>query len=233
MGFLERTVWRMFTSPQRDPFLEKSPKLLVTPSQLSASKFSLHSGKSSSSSSASSLSSSSTFWMSPKTTSRWSHNRYIPSIVRNTVSKRQFAVVLCLMLALIVWIMPPPGSWRRQAIHITVTQPGSSPYQILRPVAQTTKKNAPDPLHWLKHNSNNKYAVSANYKLPSAASPFAKVSTKPRAALISLVRNSELPGIMQSMRQLEYQWNRKYNYPWIFFNDEPFSDEFKVWSTSH
>jgi len=33
---------------------------------------------------------------------------------------------------------------------------------------------------------------------------------------------------MQSMRQLEYQWNRKYQYPWVFFNDEPFSDEFKV-----
>jgi hypothetical protein len=51
---------------------------------------------------------------------------------------------------------------------------------------------------------------------------------RPRAALISLVRNSELPGIMQSMRQLEYHWNRKYRYPWIFFNDEPFSEEFKV-----
>ena len=232
MGLLDRTVWRMFTSPQRDAFLEKSPKLLVTRSQLSASKFSLHSGKSSSSSSASSLSSSSTFWMSPKATTRWSYNRYIPSIVRNTVSKRQVAVVLCLMLALFVWTMPPPASWRRQVIHISVTQPASSPYQVLRPTAQTTKKNAPDPLYWLKHNSNNKYAVSTDYMLPSAALPFATVSTKPRAALISLVRNSELAGIMQSMRQLEYQWNRKYNYPWIFFNDEPFSDEFKVWSTS-
>lgn len=33
---------------------------------------------------------------------------------------------------------------------------------------------------------------------------------------------------MQSMRQLEHQWNRKYQYPWVFFNDEPFSAEFKV-----
>ncbi len=33
---------------------------------------------------------------------------------------------------------------------------------------------------------------------------------------------------MQSMSQLEYHWNRKYQYPWIFFNDEPFTDEFKV-----
>lgn len=53
-------------------------------------------------------------------------------------------------------------------------------------------------------------------------------SSRPRAAIISLVRNEELEGIMQSMRQLEYRWNRKYAYPWIFFNERPFSEEFKV-----
>lgn len=225
MGFLESTVWQLFSSPSRDPFVETSSKLLATPSQLSASNFSLHSKDSSSTSSAGSVSSSSTFWMSPKAPSRWSHHKYIPTSIRTTVSKRQVAVVLCLLLALLVWVMPSPGSWRRQVIHITVTRPASSPYQVLRPIPQLANKNAPNPLHWLKHNSNSKYAVTAK------SSPFGQVSTKPRAALISLVRNSELDGIMQSMRQLEYQWNRKYNYPWIFFNDEPFDDEFKVRKT--
>ena len=55
-----------------------------------------------------------------------------------------------------------------------------------------------------------------------------KYAGRPRAALISLVRNQELDGILQSMRQLEYHWNRRYNYPWIFFNEQPFSEEFKV-----
>jgi alpha 1,2-mannosyltransferase len=27
---------------------------------------------------------------------------------------------------------------------------------------------------------------------------------------------------------MEYWWNRKYQYPWVFFNDEPFTDEFKA-----
>ena len=225
MGFLDRTLWRLVSSPPRDPFVEKSPKLLAMPSRLSVSKFSMHSGNSSSSSSAASLaSSSSTFWMSPKLPSRWSYNRYIPSSLRNNLSKRQMAVSLCLLLALLIWVIPTPGSFQRQVIHITVTQPASSPYQVLRPISPALKKNAPDPINWLRHNSNNKNA----YRTANTASPFAKFSIKPRAALISLVRNSELAGIMQSMRQLEYQWNRKYNYPWIFFNDEPFSDEFKV-----
>lgn len=32
---------------------------------------------------------------------------------------------------------------------------------------------------------------------------------------------------MQSMTQLEYRWNWYHKYPWIFFNDEPFTQEFK------
>lgn len=80
--------------------------------------------------------------------------------------------------------------------------------------------SSPDPTRWLLENSNNKYAIQPGVHLPD--------HTRPRAAIISLVRNSELPGMMQSIRQLEYRFNSKYQYPWIFFNDEPFSDEFKA-----
>lgn len=48
-----------------------------------------------------------------------------------------------------------------------------------------------------------------------------------KAAIIALVRNSELREMSQSMRELEETFNRKFNYPWIFFNDEPFEDKFK------
>lgn len=226
MGLLERTVRMLFKTPARDPFVDKSPKLLATPSQITISKFQLPSGESSASSSSSSLSSSSTFWMSPAP-SRWS---YTPSSIRNAASKRQIAVVLCLLLALLIWIIPQPSTWRRQVIHITVQQPISNPYQVLRPLGQTpvTKKHVPDPTRWLEHNSNNKHAENTGLGLLKSVPSLGHASGKPHAALISLVRNSELPGLMQSMRQLEYQWNRKYNYPWIFFNDEPFSNEFKV-----
>lgn len=44
---------------------------------------------------------------------------------------------------------------------------------------------------------------------------------------MSLVRNKELGQLVQSMRDLERTWNHKFNYPWTFFNDEPFTDEFK------
>ena len=50
---------------------------------------------------------------------------------------------------------------------------------------------------------------------------------KGKAAIIALVRNSELREMAQSMRELEETFNRKFKYPWIFFNDEPFDDKFK------
>jgi mannosyltransferase len=47
------------------------------------------------------------------------------------------------------------------------------------------------------------------------------------ATLLSLVRNEEVGGMVQAMRDLERTWNSKFNYPWTFFNDVPFSDDFK------
>lgn len=53
-------------------------------------------------------------------------------------------------------------------------------------------------------------------------------SQRINATLLSLVRNSELEGMLQAMRDLERTWNHKFNYPWTFFNDEEFTEEFKT-----
>ncbi|KAK4646297.1 putative mannosyltransferase ktr4 [Podospora pseudocomata] len=47
------------------------------------------------------------------------------------------------------------------------------------------------------------------------------------ATLLALVRNEELNDMLSSMRDLERTWNHKFNYPWTFFNDVPFTEEFK------
>ena len=188
--------------------------------------FELPSGESSSTSSSADSLSSEAFWLSPSR-SRWSRFR---SAVRNTFTKRQSGVIVCLFLVLLVWIIPHPRIWRREVIHITVQHPVSNPYQVLRPALETpsTRKSVPDPARWLDRNSNNRHAENTEVGLFKSVPSLGHYSAKPRAALISLVRNSELDGIVQSMRQLEYRWNRKYNYPWVFFNEEPFSEEFKA-----
>ena len=53
-------------------------------------------------------------------------------------------------------------------------------------------------------------------------------SPRINATILSLVRNEEVDGMVQSMRDLERTWNHKFNYPWTFFNDKPFTEDFKT-----
>ena len=50
---------------------------------------------------------------------------------------------------------------------------------------------------------------------------------KANAVIIMLVRNRELRGALNSMLQLEEKFNHRYEYPWVFLNEEPFTDDFK------
>jgi alpha 1,2-mannosyltransferase len=52
------------------------------------------------------------------------------------------------------------------------------------------------------------------------------------ATLVMLARNSDLDGVISSVEQLEAKFNHKFNYPWVFLNDEPFSFEFKRYTMS-
>ncbi|CAG8702527.1 10565_t:CDS:2, partial [Acaulospora morrowiae] len=55
---------------------------------------------------------------------------------------------------------------------------------------------------------------------------------KVKAAFVVLIRNSDLQDFRVSMRQLEDRFNRKYNYPYVFLNDEPFTEEFKKFTSA-
>ena len=47
------------------------------------------------------------------------------------------------------------------------------------------------------------------------------------ATFIILARNSELEGAIRTVRSIEDRFNRNYRYPYVFLNDEPFTDDFK------
>lgn len=131
-------------------------------------------------------------------------------------NRRSILVILILLCAAFVWFAPPPSTWGADTIALNL------PVSPVQPLIRGTHRSRPDPAKWLRENSGNRHAIQG----PG----FSKLmqSSKPKAALISLVRNQELEGLLQSMTQLEYRWNHKYQYPWIFFNEEPFSEEFKV-----
>ncbi|BGP03155.1 hypothetical protein JCM10021v2_006882 [Rhodotorula toruloides] len=51
--------------------------------------------------------------------------------------------------------------------------------------------------------------------------------TRANAAFVLLARNSDVWDVLTSVRAIEDRFNRRHNYPYVFLNDEPFSDEFK------
>ena len=47
------------------------------------------------------------------------------------------------------------------------------------------------------------------------------------ATFIALVRNSELEGMISTIKQVESTFNSRFNYPYVFLNDVEFTPEFK------
>ena len=145
---------------------------------------------------------------------------------RPRLARRCFVVVLCLSLLMLISMLWPSASWAETGTP-TVMNGDASSETILRPAASGPATSLEDSENWLLSNSKDRFTYSRERSWRELLK-HGQWSSRPRAALISLVRNEELDGIMQSMRQLEYHWNYKYRYPWIFFNERPFSAAFKV-----
>ncbi|KAI1821328.1 glycolipid 2-alpha-mannosyltransferase-domain-containing protein [Xylaria intraflava] len=95
----------------------------------------------------------------------------------------------------------------------------------LPPIAQLSGENdsvKPDPLQWLRRNTfPNIDEIPEQYRQ-------SLLESRPKAAFIALVRNSEVEEMVYSMIQLEARFNNRstHRYDWVFFNDENFSAEF-------
>lgn len=55
---------------------------------------------------------------------------------------------------------------------------------------------------------------------------------KVKGCFVTLARNNDLWGLVDSIRSVQDRFNNKFNYDWIFLNDEEFTDEFKKVTTS-
>jgi len=93
---------------------------------------------------------------------------------------------------------------------------------------------------WIYLQTNNSrldyvrhaFEASTVTTLPSASpTPWMGVAPTTRranATLVMLARNSELYSVISSVKSMEDRFNRRYNYPWVFLNDDDFTEEFKV-----
>lgn len=71
----------------------------------------------------------------------------------------------------------------------------------------------------------------ANHPLDTMGTPVAKTTANStsepvRACFVVLVRNSELQGIKSTVSQIEARFNKRFQYPYVFLNDDYFTDDF-------
>ncbi|KAH9484267.1 Alpha-1,2 mannosyltransferase KTR1 [Psilocybe cubensis] len=70
------------------------------------------------------------------------------------------------------------------------------------------------------------------YKVPVSDEYYVHKNTtsplgrKANAAIVMLARNSDLNGVIISMKQMEDRFNKKFQYPYVFLNEQPFEDKF-------
>ncbi|KAF1982889.1 glycosyltransferase family 15 protein [Aulographum hederae CBS 113979] len=144
-----------------------------------------------------------------------------------SVSKRQGGVLLSILFAIALWLVlsspwPPlrPSDARSSRLRSAAEYHNAANFTL----STSAAPSHPDPQHWLARNSHDKYRVDQpSFTLKGMVNRVGR----PKAAIISLVRDEELEGMLQSIRQLEAKWNGKYRYPWIFFSESGFGDEFK------
>ncbi|KAF9032408.1 glycosyltransferase family 15 protein [Panaeolus papilionaceus] len=71
-------------------------------------------------------------------------------------------------------------------------------------------------------NSDTSY-----YGFPTSGNETLAVNRHANATFVILARNSDIQGTVRSVREIEDRFNKKYRYPYVFLNEEPFTDEFK------
>ncbi|KAJ6489882.1 glycosyltransferase family 15 protein [Mycena sanguinolenta] len=62
---------------------------------------------------------------------------------------------------------------------------------------------------------------------PPAALDNTNLTRKANGVIVILARNSDLSGISRSISEFEDKFNRKFGYPYVFLNEQPFSKGFK------
>ncbi|KAJ2921879.1 hypothetical protein H1R20_g15219, partial [Candolleomyces eurysporus] len=69
--------------------------------------------------------------------------------------------------------------------------------------------------------------LDALYKAGHLPNATLSVQSKANATFVILCRNNDLSSIVSSVREIEDRFNRNHGYPYVFLNEEPFTDEFK------
>ncbi|KAI1326554.1 glycolipid 2-alpha-mannosyltransferase-domain-containing protein [Xylariaceae sp. FL0255] len=137
---------------------------------------------------------------------------------------RNFIAFLCLFFVLFgsAWFIRK-DQFKKLALKAAAVDMYLPPMAHLSDVAYEQAQL--DPLQWLRDNT----ILDIN-EISEEDKQFL-LDSRPKAAFIALVRNSEVEEMVYSMAQLEARFNDRFihRYDWVFFNDEEFTEEFMAY----
>jgi alpha 1,2-mannosyltransferase len=80
--------------------------------------------------------------------------------------------------------------------------------------SETTHNAIPEQYHW---SGDNNVSFVPNRRA--------------NATIVMLARNGDLPGVVKSLKQMEDRFNKRFRYPYVFLNEEAFTDQFIACAT--
>ncbi|KAK4053196.1 hypothetical protein OIV83_001931 [Microbotryomycetes sp. JL201] len=145
-----------------------------------------------------------------------------PNVLRSPVAR---AVAACVVLIALVHVLLTASS---STYHDKVDFARQRVVDTIQRQRERFGKSSGAGQTWYRGHSKPSDWQPTKWQLDLDASPLETVKgtnhTRVNAAFVVLARNSDLWDLLASIRQVE---GERYHYPWIFLNEQPFSDEFK------
>ncbi|KAK0479008.1 glycosyltransferase family 15 protein [Armillaria luteobubalina] len=89
----------------------------------------------------------------------------------------------------------------------------------------TSLDNIVSHFHGSSETAAELFPVPDEYFAPSPNTTIQ--GRRANATFVILARNTDLQGVIGSIREIEDRFNRQYNYPYVLLNEEEFTEEFK------
>ncbi|TFL07638.1 glycosyltransferase family 15 protein [Pterulicium gracile] len=91
----------------------------------------------------------------------------------------------------------------------------------------TSISNIKDHLAPASNNGEPPYKTPVGEEYHHGPETHEPIDRKANATFVFLARNTDINGVVVSMKQMEDRFNKRFQYPYVFLNEQPFTAEFK------
>lgn len=152
-------------------------------------------------------------------------------MARSGVRVLRFAIVATLLVFLIYRLSTQNVDLSSYVSKTTSAFNGNQqqqqPQDLKDPEIPNTAAAAADVEAAVEKAAIEKASTAGTEQSPALGKEHGAPYQRANATFVSLARNSDLYSLIKSIVEVEDRFNHNYHYDWVFFNDQPFDEEFK------